>query len=116
RRGGGAGMDFAEAARRAIAAGGKFSGEPPEDVNDVTKTSVRALAGQGLVAAAKDNYRHEGSTYSFTVGFAMVELDVETGDVTVKEYLVATDCGTVMNPRSLAAQVHGGGVQGMGLA
>src|SRR5690606_21334588 len=38
------------------------------------------------------------------------------GDVTVKEYLVATDCGTVMNPRSLAAQVHGGGVQGMGLA
>ncbi len=34
----------------------------------------------------------------------------------IKEYTAATDCGTVIHPRSLAGQLHGGGVQGFGMA
>ena len=52
----------------------------------------------------------------FVVGFALVELDVETGQVDIKEYTAVADCGTVIHPRSLAAQIHGGGVQGFGIA
>ena len=111
------GMTLARVAERAIELGGRYDGhELPEDIHDMTRASATALAGSGLVAAAKDNYSHEGGTWSFVVGFALVELDVETGQVDVKEYLAATDCGTVVHPRSLAAQLHGGGVQGFGMA
>ncbi len=110
-------MSFARAARRAIQLGGKYSGhEMAENLNAMTVESVRALAGQGLIGAARDTYGREGSTWSFVVGFALVELDVETGQVDLKEYTGVADCGTVVHPRSLAAQIHGGGVQGFGIA
>ena len=111
------GMDFAQAARRAIELGGRFSGGAiPEDLNDVTKGAVAGLAGQGLVAAAKDNYPHEGGTFSWVISFAQVELDVETGAVEIVDLASTADCGTVMHPRSLAAQTNGGVFQGIGMA
>jgi len=56
--GGGAGMTLAQAAQRAMQLGGIYDGhEAPKDVNKFTKASIAALAGQGLVAAARDNYR-----------------------------------------------------------
>ena len=117
------GMDFARAARRAIERGGKFSGEvlPPaanedEDLHQVTKAAVAGLAGQGLVAAAKDTYPREGSTYSWVASFCEVELDVETGEVEIVDLASTADCGTVVHPRSLAAQTNGGVFQGIGMA
>src|SRR2546428_8960258 len=78
--GGGRSMTFAQAAQKAIELGGKYDGhEPPEDVNSYTKTSMKGLAGQGLVAAARDNYPRDGQSRSFIAGFAEVEVDVETG-------------------------------------
>jgi CO/xanthine dehydrogenase Mo-binding subunit len=77
---------------------------------------VAALAGQGLVGAGKDNYPRTGDIYTFVVGFCEVEVDTGTGEVELKRYAAVTDCGTVMNPRSLGAQLHGGGVQGFGMA
>lgn len=111
------GMSFARAAERAVELGGRFDGhELPEDINSMTVEAATQLAGEGLMGVAKDNYSHDGGTWSFVVGFARVELDVETGMVNVEEYCATTDCGIVLNPRSLAGQVHGGGVQGMGMA
>lgn len=111
------GMTFARAARRAIELGGPYDGhEMADDLNAVTKAAVAGLAGQGLVAAARDNYPHEGGTWSFVIGFAEIELDTETGDVRLTDYTAVTDCGTVLHPRSLAAQLHGGAVQGFGMA
>ncbi len=72
--------------------------------------------GKGAVGVAKDNYERAGSIYSFVVGFARVEIDTETGDVEIMDYAAVTDCGRVMNPRSLAAQLHGGAIQGFGMA
>ena len=47
--GGGRSMTFAQVAQKAIELGGKYDGhEPPEDVNNWTKTSMKNLAGQGL--------------------------------------------------------------------
>jgi xanthine dehydrogenase molybdenum-binding subunit len=118
RRGGSAtGMTLARAAARAIELGGKYDGhEASEDLHAMTKAGVAALAGQGLVAAGKDTYERAGDVYSFVVGCAQVEIDTETGDLEIVKYAAVTDCGTVLNPRSLAAQLHGGAVQGFGLA
>jgi xanthine dehydrogenase molybdenum-binding subunit len=110
-------MTFGYAARRAIQLGGKYSGhELADDLNRMTIRSAQALAGQGLIGAARDTYPREGSTWSFVVGFALIELDVETGQVDLKEYTAVADCGTVLHPRSLAGQLHGGAVQGFGIA
>ncbi|MDE2980316.1 MAG: xanthine dehydrogenase family protein molybdopterin-binding subunit [Gemmatimonadota bacterium] len=111
------GLSFAQAARRAIARGGKFSGgEIPEDLNDVTKGAVAGLAGEGLIAAAKDNYGQPGAVFTWVATFAQVELDIETGEVEIVDLASATDCGTVIHPRSLAAQTNGGVFQGIGMA
>ncbi len=111
------GMTLAAAATRAIELGGSFDGhEVAEDLNEWTKTAVAGLAGQGVIGAAKDNYGGDGDLWSFVVGFAQVEVDKETGTVDIQHYTAVCDTGSVMNPRSLAAQLHGGGVQGFGLA
>ena len=60
------------------------------------------------MGVAKDSYPRDGTTYSFVVGFAEVEVDVETGGVTLVDFLGVGDVGTVINPRSLLAQIKGG--------
>ena len=111
------GMSFGQAAERAIEMGGKYDGhELPEDINEMTTRSATALAGRGLVVAIKDNYETGGRNISYCIGFAEVEVDVETGGVELKDYKVAADVGTVLHPRSLGGQLHGGGIQGFGVA
>jgi CO/xanthine dehydrogenase Mo-binding subunit len=108
------GMTYGEAARRAIELGGKYDGhQVPEEVNAMTKRSAAALAGLGLMGVAKDTYPRDGATYSFVIGFAEVEVDVETGKVTLVDYLGVGDVGTVINPRSLLAQIKGGSCLGI---
>ena len=45
---------------------------------------------------------------------AEVEVDPETGVVDLLSYLVVDDVGTVINPLTLAGQIHGGVAQGVG--
>lgn len=56
-----------------------------------------------------------GTTSSGT-HFAMIEIDPETFVVTVKDYLVAEDCGRIINPMIVDGQVHGAVAQGIGAA
>ena len=81
-------MTLAQAAQKAIELGGKFDGhELPEDINAFTKTSATALAGQGLMGVARDTYPRDGTPFSFVAGFAEVEVDVETGQYQLLDYL-----------------------------
>jgi xanthine dehydrogenase molybdenum-binding subunit len=117
RKGGGAGLSLAQAAQRAIQLGGIYDGhEAPEDINKMTKASVAALAGQGLVAAAKDKYPHDGATHSYVASFAEIEVDVETGKYHVVDFLAYADVGTVIHPAALGGQVLGRSVLGIGHA
>ena len=109
------GLRFVQAATRAIELGGKYDGhELPKDINAITKESATALAGLGLMGVAKDNYGRTGNTQSFVVGFAEVEVDVETGDYRILDYLAVADVGTVLHPLGLEGQIHGGAIQGFG--
>jgi aerobic carbon-monoxide dehydrogenase large subunit len=45
---------------------------------------------------------------------AIVEVDAETGLVTVERYVVAEDCGALINPAIVEGQIRGGVAQGIG--
>ena len=111
------GMSFARAAARAIALGGRYDGhELPEDLNGMTVKSATALAGQGLMGVSRDNFEVGGRAMSNCVGFAEVEVDVETGVIKIVDYAACADCGTILHPAALGGQILGGGVQGFGIA
>jgi len=110
-------LTYAQAAQKAIDLGGAFSGkDAPADLNPITKASVAALAGSGLIGVAKDKLAIRGMPPAFAAGFVMIELDVETGKHEILEYVGVADCGTVIHPMGLGGQVAGGAVMGFGLA
>ncbi|MGH6788804.1 MAG: xanthine dehydrogenase family protein molybdopterin-binding subunit, partial [Pseudolabrys sp.] len=55
-------------------------------------------------------------TFSNACHAAIVEVDVETGRVTIERYVVAEDAGRIINPMIADGQVHGGVAQGIGNA
>ncbi len=52
--------------------------------------------------------------FSFGVHISGVEVDMLTGKVTVKNYIVISECGRLINPDVFNQQVHGGVAQGIG--
>jgi carbon-monoxide dehydrogenase large subunit len=57
-----------------------------------------------------------GPTFSGAVHVAAVEVDRDTGRVTVSRYVVVEDCGPVINPLLVEGQIHGAVAQGLGEA
>jgi aerobic carbon-monoxide dehydrogenase large subunit len=53
-------------------------------------------------------------TWAYAAHVAIVEVDVEVGRVTIEQYAIAHDCGTVVNPMLADAQIIGGVAQGIG--
>ena len=107
------GLSFAQIAQRAIDLGGKYDGhELPEDINGMTTASATALAGQGLMGVAKDNYEEGGRRMSFVAGFAEVEVDIETGNIKIVDYAAGSDAGTILHPKTYEGQIFGGAIQG----
>ncbi|MBW1711935.1 MAG: molybdopterin-dependent oxidoreductase, partial [Deltaproteobacteria bacterium] len=54
--------------------------------------------------------------YAFGTTGVEVEVDRETGQVTILRYVAAHDVGRALNPMLLEGQVHGGAVMGVGYA
>jgi len=52
----------------------------------------------------------------FAAQFAEIEIDTETGQITVTRLLMAVDCGVAINPITASGQVEGGMVQALGYA
>ena len=52
----------------------------------------------------------------FMVGMVEIELDKETGQVDILDYVAVVDCGTVINTNLARVQTEGGIVQGIGMA
>jgi aerobic carbon-monoxide dehydrogenase large subunit len=55
-------------------------------------------------------------TYPYGSHLAVVEVDAETGQVSLQRYVALDDCGPQINPVIVEGQVHGGVVQGIGQA
>jgi len=52
----------------------------------------------------------------FMAGFVEINVDKETGEVEIIDYVSIVDCGTTINPMLAKGQVEGGIVQGIGMA
>ena len=60
-------------------------------------------------------YHHQPTvTYTSAVHVAHVEVDAGTGAVRLLRYVVAHDCGLLINPVIVEGQIHGGVAQGVG--
>jgi carbon-monoxide dehydrogenase large subunit len=67
---------------------------------------------------ATRHYVPKAWPFAFTNGIqaSHVEVDIETGRVTLLKHWCVEDCGTVINPQLVDEQVRGGVVQGLGAA
>ena len=54
--------------------------------------------------------------WPYGANVAVVEVDVETGQVSFLDYLYVHDCGTIINPMIVEGQIQGGVAQGIGAA
>ena len=70
----------------------------------------------GIDATLEETYYYEPPTvtWSYATHAAIVEVDVETGGVTIEKYAIAHDCGVMVNPMLVDGQVCGGAAQGLG--
>ena len=66
--------------------------------------------------AATKTYDPVFGTTSSATHIATVEIDPETFEVRLDRYVVAEDCGRLVNPLIVEGQVHGGAAQGVGAA
>lgn len=67
-----------------------------------------------LMATA--SYVSPDSPPPFAGQFAEIEMDIQTGQVTVKKLAMAVDCGVAINPITASGQVEGGMTQALGYA
>ena len=54
--------------------------------------------------------------WPYGLNVAVVEVDVDTGEVEVLDFSVFHDCGTMLNPMIVEGQIHGGTAQGIAAA
>ncbi len=80
--------------------------EPPNPANG---TPIEGLA-------AWRDFAPPGAAYASGAHVAVVEVDSETGEVQVLEYVAVDDCGRVLNHYLAEAQLQGGLAQGIGQA
>jgi aerobic carbon-monoxide dehydrogenase large subunit len=59
-------------------------------------------------------YSPPRATFANGMHAAIVETDPETAEIRILRYCVVHDCGTLVNPRIVEGQVHGGVAQGVG--
>jgi aerobic carbon-monoxide dehydrogenase large subunit len=87
------------------------------DLARVIQAAIPTFARPGVTAPEFEAaaYHHVPTvTYASAVHVAQVEVDVGTGLVTLLRYVVAHDCGRVINPMIVEGQIHGGVAQGVG--
>src|SRR5713101_5154394 len=81
------------------------------DLARVVQASIPTFARPGVASPdfEASAYHHVPTvTYASAVHVAQVEVDVGTGGVKLLRYVVAHDCGRVINPTIVEGQVHGG--------
>ncbi|MPY72575.1 MAG: molybdopterin-dependent oxidoreductase, partial [Alphaproteobacteria bacterium] len=89
-------------------------GELARLANGVPGFALKGGKHPGLDATSY--FLPERSTYAHGAHVAEVEVDPDTGKVEICRYVVAHDCGTVINPVVVEGQIQGGVAHGVGNA
>lgn len=81
---------------------------------DRVATAARERDGSNLSALV--DFEPGGPTFPFGVHLSVVEIDRDTGDVTILRHVSCDDAGTMVNPLLVEGQVHGGVASGIAQA
>lgn len=69
-----------------------------------------------VMLRAEIDFQPPGATFPFGVHLSVVEVDRDTGEVTVLRHIACDDAGTMVNPLLVEGQVHGGVASGIAQA
>ena len=75
---------------------------------------IAAAAPEGISATV--NERRSGPTHPYGTHAAAVEVDAETGEVTLLAFAAVDDCGRMLHEASVEGQQHGGAAAGISQA
>ena len=99
-----------------------FGGEASVSVAEIART---AHIRQDLLPDGTDPTLEETAVYepevtsgvfSYSTHAAVVLVDPATGEIEIRDYAIAEDCGTIVNPMIVDGQIMGGVAQGIGTA
>ncbi len=103
-------------------AGGRFTVRGTDQGVGIGEIATAVFAAHNLpdgIEATLDSdatFDPEALSYPHGTHLCAMEVDTETGGVTMRKYVCCDDIGTIINPLIVAGQVHGGLVQGIAQA
>ena len=86
----------------------------------VVGSPAQAVSVAALVVASPERFAESGHfdppqvAFPYATHACRVEVDAETGAVTIERYVIVEDCGRMINPIIVKGQVHGAVAQGFG--
>ena len=90
-------------------------GENAGKTISLSDIATASMNGNSIELQATVTHSSEISPPPYMVGAAEIEVDTETGEVTLLDYAAAVDCGTPINPNLTRVQAEGGIAQGVGM-
>ena len=76
----------------------------------------QAIPGVEPGLEAVSYYDPPNMTYPFGAYICVMEIDVDTGEIAVRQFYALDDCGTRINPMVIEGQVHGGLTEALAIA
>lgn len=87
-------------------------GSPGSEISLAMVASRAAESGVDLTA--EEMFNPDAQTFPYGAYIAVVEVDIETGQVDLLQLVAVDDCGNVLNPMVVEGQLHGSVMQGIG--
>jgi aerobic carbon-monoxide dehydrogenase large subunit len=83
-------------------------------IEEIAKFVLKKPSHETIALNATVTYDNLKSSFAYGVHVAIVDIDLETGALSIPGYIIVHDCGTVINPMIVDGQIHGGLAQGLG--
>lgn len=107
-------LEAAEADLELIDGNFRVVGSPGSEIS-LSQVATRAQE-QGIELTAEEMFDPGAMTFPYGTYVAVVEVDLETGQVDLLSLVAVDDCGVVLNPMVVEGQLHGSVMQGLGTA
>ena len=94
----------------------------PEKGALIEDIAARAYSGEPMPEGMEGGldaqviYDPPNLTYPYGAYIAVVDIDPDTAQVTVRRFIAVDDCGVRINPMIVDGQIHGGLAEGIGIA
>lgn len=85
-----------------------------EQTISLADIAYKSQVCNNIAAEATATHSSQVSPPPYMVGMVEIELDKDTGKVTILDYMAVVDCGIPINPNLARIQTEGGIVQGIG--